>query len=170
MAAGFFVLALVTPTSGVSIVIVAISITGIGMGLSFTISTTSGMANVSRAKAGAASGILTLGRLIATAFGVAAAGGLFKTLENYKLSQLLRDAGANLGSTERTEIRALLSGSQGAEAGLARLAPEASSQVESVVNQAFVYGFSGAMLLCALVSVVGVLAAFLVPPRAPGSQ
>ncbi|MGF1471795.1 MAG: MFS transporter [Rubrobacteraceae bacterium] len=166
LAVGFFMLALITPSSGLIIVIVAIAIAGAGIGVNYTLATSSGMSSVPQDKAGAASGILSMVRLVGTAFGIAVAGTLFKTLENNKLSQLLRNAGTDLSTSERREIRGLLSGSDAAQTELARLAPEAADQLERIVREAFVYGFGWAMALCAVVSLVGVLAAFLVPARA----
>jgi predicted MFS family arabinose efflux permease len=68
IAAAFLLLALVTPTSGLAIVVVALVIAGVGQSLAYTISTTAGIGAISAAKAGAASGV--------TADGVAVGCGL----------------------------------------------------------------------------------------------
>jgi hypothetical protein len=172
IAASFLLLALVTPTSGLAIVLVALVIAGIGQSLAYTISTTAGMAAIPPAKAGAASGVLQMVRQLGVVFGVAVPGALFKALENSKLAELLSTAGASLNASDQAEIRGLLSGSEVAEAELARLAPSVAEQIEHIVSEAFVYAFDGAMLLCMLVSIVGVLASFLAagaPSRPKGS-
>jgi hypothetical protein len=60
-----------------------------------------------------------------------------------------------------------LSGSEAAEAKLTQLVPSVANEIERVVREAFVYALDGAMLLCALVAIVGVLASLLV---AKGTQ
>jgi MFS family permease len=74
-----------------------------------------------------------------------------------------------LDASDRVEIRGLLSGSEAAERKVAELAPAVADEVERVVREAFVYACDGAMILCALVSVAGVVASFLVGHSAPKS-
>jgi MFS family permease len=74
-----------------------------------------------------------------------------------------------LDASDRVEIWGLLSGSEAAERKVAELAPAVADEVERVVREAFVYAFDGAMILCALVSVAGVVASFLVGRSAPKS-
>ena len=161
IAVAFLLLALITPTSGLAIVVIALLVAGVGQAFAYTISTTAGMAAIPEAKAGAASGVLQMVRQLGVVFGVAVPGALFKALENSKLAELLSTAGASLNASDQAEIRGLLSGSEVAEAELARLAPSVAEQIEHIVSEAFVYAFDGAMLLCMLVSIVGVLASSL---------
>jgi EmrB/QacA subfamily drug resistance transporter len=169
-ALAFLLLYLLRPTSGLSIVIAALLVAGVGQALAYTVSTTGGMQAIPEAKAGAASGILSMIRLVGAVFGVALTGALFKTLENNRLTELLATSGAKLEASDRADIRGLLSGSDAAEDKLAQLAPSVAGQVERVVREAFVHAFDGAMLLCMAVSLVGVLAAFLVAGKAPQPQ
>src|SRR5215217_8938484 len=104
-ALAFLLLSLIRPTSGLAIVIVALLVAGVGQALAYTVSTTGGMAAIPEAKAGAASGILSMIRLLGAVFGVAVAGALFKVLENDKLAELLTASGANLDSSDRAEMR-----------------------------------------------------------------
>jgi hypothetical protein len=103
-------------------------------------------------------------------FGVAVPGALFKALENSKLAELLAAAGARLDASNRAEILGLLSGSEAAERKVAELAPAVADQVEQVVREALVYAFDGAMVLCTLVSVAGIMASFLVAGSAPQNK
>ena len=73
-------------------------------------------------------------------------------------------------TSDQAEIRELLSGSEAAEAELARFAPDIAEQIERVVSEAFVYALDGAMLLCMLVSMVGVLTSLLATGGAPQSK
>ena len=106
-------------------------------------------------------------RQLGVVFGVAVPGALFKALENSKLAELLTAAGTRLNSSDRAEIRGLLSGSEAAERRVAELGPAVADEVERVVREAFVYAFDGAMVLCALVSVAGLIASFLVARGTP---
>jgi predicted MFS family arabinose efflux permease len=139
IAMAFLLLALITPTSGLAIVVVALLVAGVGQAFAYTISTTAGMAAIPEAKAGAASGVLQMMRQLGVVFGVAVPGALFKALENSKLTELLSTAGASLNASDQAEIRGLLSGSEAAEAELARFAPDIAEQIERVVSEAFVY-------------------------------
>ncbi len=169
-ALAFLILSLLKPTSGLTIVIAALLVAGVGQALAYTVSTTGGMQAIPEAKAGAASGILSMVRLAGAVFGVAVTGALFKAMENDRLTELLTASGANLGASDHREIRGLLSGSAAAEDKVVRLAPDVAEQVERVVREAFVYAFDGAMVLCMAVSIVGVGAAFLVAGKAPQPQ
>jgi hypothetical protein len=166
-AMAFLILSLLRPTSGLTIVIAALLVAGVGQALAYTVSTTRGMQAIPEAKAGAASGILSMIRLVGAVFGVAVTGALFKAMENDKLAELLVASGAKLSSSDRAEIRGLLSGSDAAENKLARLAPSVAEQMDRGVREAFVHAFNGAMLLCLAVSGVGVLAAVLVSRKTP---
>ncbi len=166
-AAAFLLLSLLRPTSGLSIVIAALLVAGVGQALAYTVSTTGGMQAIPEAKAGAASGILSMIRLLGAVFGVAVTGALFKAMENSRLAELLAASGAKLSASDRAEIRGLLSGSGAAKDKLARLAPSVAEQVDRVVREAFVYAFDGAMLLCMAISLVGALTALLVAGKTP---
>jgi EmrB/QacA subfamily drug resistance transporter len=166
----FLLLTLLRPTSGLSVVIAALLVAGVGQALAYTVSTTGGMQAIPEAKAGAASGILSMIRLMGAVFGVAVTGVLFKAMENDKLDELLAASGGKLGASDRAEIRGLLSGSDAAEDKLSQLTPTVAEQIDRVVRDAFVYAFDGAMLLCMAVSLVGVLAALLVVGKTPRPQ
>ncbi|MGF1470909.1 MAG: MFS transporter [Rubrobacteraceae bacterium] len=164
-AVSYFMLTRLTPTSGLALVIAALILASVGRSLSFTAATTGGMSVIPEDKAGVASGTLSMVRHIGSVFGIAMAGGFFKALESNKLASLFTGAGSNFSDPDRKEVRGLLSGSEAAEAELTRLAPEVAGQVERIVREAFLYGFDGAMLLCVVVSMVGLLAAFLIDGR-----
>ncbi len=166
-AMAFLLLALLRPTSGLTIVIAALLVAGVGQALAYTVSTTGGMQAIPEAKAGAAAGILSMIRLVGAVFGVAVTGALFKAMENGKLAELLAASGARLSASDRAEMRGLLSGSAAAENKLSRLAPGVAEEVDRVVRDAFVHAFDGAMVLCLAVSLVGVLAALLVAGKTP---
>ena len=69
----------------------------------------------------------------------------------YLRMEKVRDCSLQSTISDRAEIRGLLSGSEVAEAELARFAPGLAGQIERVVSEAFVYAFDGAILLCMVV-------------------
>jgi hypothetical protein len=101
---------------------------------------------------------------------VAVTGALFKTLEKRKLFDLFAAAGRNLTLAERAEVKGLLSGSVDAQAKLAALVPEAAHQMEGIVHGAFVHGLDGVMVLCLVLSLVGVASALLVSEKKAGQN
>ena len=167
-ATAFLLLALIKADSGLAMVVAALAIAGVGLAIAYTVSTTSGMAAIPEAKAGAASGIMSMVRLMGAVFGVAVPGAWFNTLEDERLERLLTATGYHVDASERATIQELLSGSEAAEATLVRLEPPlAAEQAASFVREAFVYALGWTMLLCVVVSAMGFLAAFLAPSGAP---
>ncbi|MGF1470910.1 MAG: MFS transporter [Rubrobacteraceae bacterium] len=162
IAVSYLLLTRLSPTSGLAIVIAALVVASIGRSLSLTATITGGMSEIPQEKAGVGSGVLSTARMMGSVFGIAVVGTFFQVLENNKLASLFAAAGASFSDPERREIRELLSGSEAAEVELRRLAPETAGQVERMVRTAFDYAFDGAMLLCIAVSLVGLLAAFLI--------
>ena len=73
-------------------------------------------------------------RLVGAVFGIAVTGALFKERENDKLAELLTASGANLDSSDRAEMRGLLSGSEAAQNKLARIARNVAHQIEQLVR------------------------------------
>src|SRR5213080_1734219 len=73
---------------------------GFGMGLVMSPMSTAAMNSVEPTKAGVASGILSMSRMVGGSFGVAAMGALIAGLGNHRLGQLL--AGLHLSSAQHS--------------------------------------------------------------------
>jgi EmrB/QacA subfamily drug resistance transporter len=125
----------------------AFMLMGLGMGLVMSPMSTAGMNAVEPAKAGVASGILTMSRMVGGTFGVAAMGALITGLGKSKLDQLLP---ATPDGTRQKLADGL--GGGGARAG---------GQVGDAVNQAFVYALNDGLRIGAAVAVLGALLAWL---------
>jgi EmrB/QacA subfamily drug resistance transporter len=139
-----------------------------GFGLAITISpmSTAAMNSVSADKAGVASGILSMNRMIGGSLGVAVFGALFQHLATDRLDQSL--AGTGLTAAQRSEIAQNL-GSTG-RSPVAGVTPHIDQQVASAGHDAFVHALSGGMWLCVAVALVGALAAVLfVEGRVPAA-
>jgi hypothetical protein len=120
---------------------------GLGMGLVMSPMSTAGMNAVEPSKAGVASGILTMSRMVGGTFGVAAMGALITGLGKSKIDDLLPATPA----AQRQDLADGL-GAGGAHVG---------GHVGDAVNQAFVYALNDGLRIGAAVAVVGALLAWL---------
>jgi hypothetical protein len=114
---------------------------------------TAAMNSVEQSKAGVASGILSMSRMVGGSFGVAAMGALITGLGNHRLGELLPD----LSSAARSKLTESL----GAGADI-----HASGRTTSAVQDAFVYALNDGLRVGALVALLGAVLAFvLIEPR-----
>jgi EmrB/QacA subfamily drug resistance transporter len=120
---------------------------GLGMGLVMSPMSTAGMNAVEPSKAGVASGILSMSRMVGGTFGVAVMGALITGLGKSKLDQLLPAVPDN----RRHDLAESL-GAGGAHVG---------GQVGDAVQQAFVYALNTGLRIGAAVTVLGALLAWL---------
>jgi EmrB/QacA subfamily drug resistance transporter len=116
---------------------------GLGMGLVMSPMSTAAMNAVEHTKAGVASGILSMSRMVGGTFGVAAMGALVTGLGRGRIDELL----PTLGEAQRAKLADAL-GAGGAQA---------SGQVGDAVQDAFVYALNSGLRIAALVTVLGAL-------------
>jgi MFS family permease len=153
----------VTVHTGYAELLPAFSIMGLGMGLTMSPMSTAGMNAVTSDKAGAASGILSMFRMIGGTFGVAAIGALFQSLARTRIDERL--SGLHLSSGVRAEIVGNLGSGAGTKI-VDRMEPQQAAQVGSAVRDAFIHGLSGALTLSFAVAALGaVLALVLIEPK-----
>jgi EmrB/QacA subfamily drug resistance transporter len=131
-------------------------ILGAGIGLTMSPMSTAAMNSVVTAKAGVASGILSMFRMIGGTFGVALLGALFQSQASNRLDQTLADSPLTPG--QRSELARSLAGGVPDVQGLP---PDQLARLTAASHDAFVYGLTHAMVLSVVVAVIGVLAAFL---------
>ena len=136
---------------------------GLGMGLVMSPMSTAGMNAVEPAKAGVASGVLTMSRMVGGTFGVAATGALITGLGRARLDHLL----PGMPAAERSRLADSL-GAGGTRAG---------GQVGDAVNQAYVYALNNGLRIGAAVAVLGAVLAWLLiadraeaPAEAPATE
>jgi MFS family permease len=128
---------------------------GIGMALVMSPMSTAAMNAVAQAKAGIASGILSMNRMIGGTLGVAVIGAVFQAAARSKLDQLL--AGAGLTAAQRGDIAHGLGGGQaGVPAGLDQAQAQ---QVSSAAHDAFISAFATSMKVATAVAVAGAVVA-----------
>ena len=120
---------------------------GLGMGLVMSPMSTAGMNAVEPSKAGVASGILTMSRMVGGTFGVAAMGALITGLGKARIDHLL----PGMPAAQREELANSL-GAGGARVG---------GQAGAAVQEAFVYALNNGLRIGAAVAVLGAALAWL---------
>jgi EmrB/QacA subfamily drug resistance transporter len=145
----------ITVGSGYLTLLPGFILMGFGMGLVMSPMTTAAMNAVDRSKAGAASGVLSMSRMVGSTFGVAVMGAIVTTVGGSKLNQSLPQVPAAV----RSKIVSAL-GSGGAPAG------QRSPDIVSAVEHAFVSALSTGFVVGALVTLgASVLAWVLIDQR-----
>jgi hypothetical protein len=122
---------------------------GLGMGLVMSPMSTAAMNAVDRSKAGAAGGVLSMSRMVGSTFGVAVMGAIVTTVGKSKLDQSL----PHVPIAQRNAIANAL-GSGAAPGG------HGSPQVLLAVQKAFVSALGSGLVVGALVTLVGAIAAW----------
>ncbi len=140
---------------------------GLGIGFVMSPMSTAAMNSVAEAKAGGASGILSMSRMVGGTFGVAAVGALFQSLSNSRLDSKL--AQAQLTPTQKSWFMDNL-GSGDVNSRLAQLPPEASHQVGQALRDTFISSLSASMKLSAAVAALGVVIALVAVERVKRQQ
>ena len=126
---------------------------GFGMGLTMSPMTTAAMNAVDRSKAGAASGVLAMSRMVGSTFGVAVMGAIVTTIGRSKLDQSL----PHLPAAQRS---AILSGLGSGSASGHHPAP-----VVTAVEQAFVSALRTGFVIAAAVTLVASVVAWMLIER-----
>ena len=128
---------------------------GIGMALVMSPMSTAAMNAVADAKAGIASGILSMNRMIGGTLGVAVIGAVFQGAARSRLDDLL--AGSGLTAAQRSDIAQGLGGGQSTvPAGVDH---SQAVQVSAAAHDAFIDAFASSMRVAAGVAVAGVVVA-----------
>jgi EmrB/QacA subfamily drug resistance transporter len=145
--------------TGYELLLPAFILLGIGMALVMSPMSTAAMNAVSPDKAGVASGILSMSRMVGGTFGVAAIGALFQHLARNELENDLAGTGVSAAVRERI-VQNLGSGNEG---GLTPQATEAA-------HHAFIHALSMGMWLAAGVSLIGVFVALFTIESKPARR
>ena len=147
-----------TAESGYGDLLVPFMIMGLGMGLTMSPMSTAAMNAVSPDKAGVASGILSMSRMVGGTFGVAAIGALFQTLSKDKLTTDL--AGTQLSAAQHAAVQDGIGGGDPGQA-LKGLDPSTAQDVARSMKDAFVHCLSGSLKLSTAVAAAGAVLAFV---------
>jgi EmrB/QacA subfamily drug resistance transporter len=143
--------------SGYGDLLVPFMVMGFGIALTMSPMSTAAMNAVDSAKAGVASGILSMSRMVGGTFGVAAIGALFQSVARHRFDDALGSAPLPEGQRERI-VENLGSGGQHI----------ADPQVAGAAKEAFVGALSSAMKLSTAVAAAGaVIAIVLIESKLP---
>jgi EmrB/QacA subfamily drug resistance transporter len=134
------------------------SLMGLGIGLTMSPMSTAAMNAVEEAKAGVASGILSMSRMVGGTFGVAAVGALFQHLSDSRLHDRLGEL--PLSSQQQAWFASNL-GSGNVDEKLKQLDPGTAHEVGRVLKETFVHSLSTSLRLSTAVAVAGVAIAVL---------
>jgi MFS family permease len=142
------------------------AVMGLGIGLTMSPMSTAAMNAVDVTKAGLASGILSMSRMVGGTFGVAAVGALFQHISDNRLESRLGDL--PLSSQQQAWFADNL-GSGDVPARLQQLDPDTAHQVSGMLKETFVDALSVSLKLSTAVAVAGVaIALFMLrDARAP---
>ena len=143
VAASLFWQGHLTPDTSYGFLVGAFVLMGLGMGLVMSPMSTAAMNAVEPAKAGVASGILSMSRMVGGTFGVAAMGALVTGLGKGRIDHLL----PNVPEAERGKLADSL-GAGGAQVG---------GQIGTAVQDAYVYALNNGLRIAAVVTVFGAL-------------
>jgi EmrB/QacA subfamily drug resistance transporter len=131
---------------------------GLGIGLTMSPMSTAAMNAVHEAKAGVASGILSMSRMVGGTFGVAAVGALFQHLSDNRLHERLGEL--PLSSQQQAWFADNL-GSGAVDEKLRQLDPTTAREVSGVLKDTFVHALSTSLKLSTAVAAVGVVIALV---------
>jgi EmrB/QacA subfamily drug resistance transporter len=124
---------------------------GIGIAMTMSPMTSAAMNAVPVDKAGIASGVLSMFRMVGGSLGVAVTGAIFQGLVSSRLDSLL--GGSGVSTAQQDSISEQLGG--GSTGHIQGLAPGQAKEVASAGAEAFVYALGHAMTVSGAVAVVG---------------
>jgi MFS family permease len=153
----------ITVHSSYGVLLPGFILMGIGMGLVMSPMSTAAMNAVDRTKAGAASGVLSMSRMIGSTFGVAIMGALVATIGRAKIDERL----PHLPAATRATIANSL-GSGGSLGG-----HHAATQIVSATREAYVSALGTGLTIGAVVTLIGALLAWSLiesRPKQPQAQ
>ena len=125
---------------------------GIGIAMTMSPMTSAAMNAVPVQKAGIASGVLSMFRMVGGSLGIAITGAIFQALVGSQLGTLL--SGSGISSTQRGDIAEQL-GSGSVTGALNGLDPVQAKQASAAGSEAFVYALGNAMTVSAVVALAG---------------
>jgi EmrB/QacA subfamily drug resistance transporter len=156
VAAALFIQSRITIHSGYGLLLPGFILMGIGMGMVMSPMSTAAMNAVDRTKAGVASGVLSMSRMVGGTFGIAVMGALISAIGRSQIDQKLPHLPA---ATRETIVNSL--GSGGAQVA------HASGQIATTVREAFVSALATGLTIGAGVTLCGAVIAWALIQRAP---
>jgi MFS family permease len=159
VALALFIQSRLTIHSGYGLLLPGFILMGLGMGLTMSPMSTAAMNAVDRTKAGVASGVLSMSRMVGGTFGVAVTGALLTAIGKSKINEGL----PHLSAPARSALANAL-GAGGAPSG------QVSAHVVAVTRDAFVSALGVGLTIGAGVTIFGAFVALLLIRRSPAAK
>jgi len=170
MIAAVLTLSFADAGSGEALLGTSFALMGAGQAFALIGISSAALGSVPPGKAGAASGIRSTASFAGGALWVALAGAILTVFERSSLSDSTAELGRRLTTGELQDVDGLLAGSDAAEAAVARLTPLDADAVRAAAADAFVYGMSWALRLCAVALAVVTVVAVVLYRRGEGGE
>jgi EmrB/QacA subfamily drug resistance transporter len=154
VAASLFTFSRIQVDSGYLVLLPGFMLLGIGIAMTMSPMTSAAMNAVTVEKAGVASGVLSMFRMVGGSLGVAVTGAIFQGLVSSRLDSLL--VGSGISAADRSDISEQL-GSGSVSGALKGLEPAQAKQAAAAGSEAFVYALGHAMSISGCVALVGAL-------------
>lgn len=143
--AGLALLTRIDAGSGYGALLPGFALFGVALGLVYAPMSNAAMAAMPRAKSGVAAGVLAMNRVMAGAVALAAAGAVFESLKQDRLTELASERGLGLSGSEQRELDGLLAGSESARRTLAEQSAAVAGRIAEAVRETFTYALSDAI-------------------------
>ncbi|MEK6277706.1 MAG: MFS transporter [Actinomycetota bacterium] len=166
--AGLLIQTRIDAGSGYGLLLPGFLLFGIALGLVYAPMSTAAMSSMPREKAGIASGVLAMNRVMAGALGLAATGAVFAALQRDKLSELLLQRAPAVHG-QREELDGLLAGSSAAREKLADQPQGLVERVEAVFRETFAFALANAFWVLVGLAAVGALLTWMFVRSAPAA-
>jgi len=157
VAVSLFLQSKITVDTGYASLLFPFILMGFGIALTMSPMSTAAMNAVESTKAGLASGLLSMSRMVGGTFGVAVLGAIFQSLGHNSLEKSL--GGLDLPASQLDAITDQL-GSGGLDKTLATLPAGQADQVAAAAREAFVSSLATAVGISAAVAAAGAVLAF----------
>ena len=166
VAASLFTFSGIAVDSGYLDLLPGFMLLGIGIAMTMSPMTSAAMNAVPVQKAGIASGVLSMFRMVGGSLGIAVTGAIFQGLVSSKLDTLL--SGSGIDAAQRSGIADSL-GSGSVSGALKGLDPARAKEATAAGSEAFVYALGNAMTVAAVVALAGAaIGAFAIRAKARG--
>ncbi|TFG73220.1 MAG: MFS transporter, partial [Solirubrobacterales bacterium] len=153
-----FMQSMIDIDSGYSTLLVPFILMGVGIALTMSPMSTAAMNAVAETKAGLASGLLSMSRMVGGTFGIAVLGAVFQANSRSDLSAALAPLGIGEG---RIDAIAEQLGSGGLDATIAGLPTTQVQEVGDAAREAFINSLAGAIEISAFVAAAGAILALV---------
>jgi EmrB/QacA subfamily drug resistance transporter len=158
VAVALFLQSRITVDTTYSSLLVPFVLMGLGIGMTMSPMSTAAMNAVDQTKAGLASGVLSMSRMVGGTFGVAAVGALFQQISDTRLQSRLGDL--PLSAQQQAWFTDNV-GSGNVDSHLRQLDPTTAQEVNHVLKDAFIHSLSASLRLSTAVAVAGVVIALV---------